>query len=387
MSNNYIKFLKKHLIFKHELILIFNFVIRIKWLVSWFVQRVTDLSVSHKKQRLLIIYDLTCQPFSVGDVLVVQEAALVLREKYDVQYVDFAIVYDSEKVSPNQVFSSITKDNVFYNIPPLLSAAQVNKYLGSLFLFNSHSQAYRFMADNAESYHIWPSGRQIAMRDYVYYQTFNELLYSYFEKNKTIPKLSSRQFISDWATNFIAETVYPDIPITINLRNNKCFGTNRNSVFESWLIFFEYCEGRFPAKFIIICSISEIDDRFRKLSNVIFSKDYYTNTEQELSLIENAEFHMGASSGMATIALFNSKPFLIVNSDLVIKDYRGIIKDGNFLRFFFSTSLQQFAIGKETPELLIAEFLKMWKTIDVETCRESTYKSTVSKDKLHSWLR
>ena len=46
------------------------------------------------KRRLLSIYDLNNQPYSVGDVLLFQEASLVLRKKYGLYQIDFAFVYD-----------------------------------------------------------------------------------------------------------------------------------------------------------------------------------------------------------------------------------------------------------------------------------------------------
>src|SRR5216683_625676 len=46
------------------------------------------------EQRLLVIYDTSYQPFSVGDVVVIQEASLVLRERHRVDIVDFALVCD-----------------------------------------------------------------------------------------------------------------------------------------------------------------------------------------------------------------------------------------------------------------------------------------------------
>lgn len=379
---------KIYTIIKNKIRIIYNHIRRTKWIVSWILGLLLKDSLSGKEKRLLIVYDLSTQPFSIGDVLVVQEAALVLREQYEVQFVDFAFIFNFEKPAKQEpAFSSITENNVYYNLPPLLSAAQVNPYLGSLFVFNSHSQAYKYIVNNNDSYHVWPSAYKMATRDYCYFMIFNKLLYSYFEKNNAIPVLTSRIFMHNWAAIFISENVYPDIPVTINLRYNKLFSLHRNSKYESWLSFFDYCKNRFPVKFIIICSINEIDERFRHLSNVIIAKDYHTNTEQELSLIEIAEIHMGASSGMGTMALFGKKPFLFVNTDLDIEKYRGMIDEGDFLRFYFSTHLQKFAKGEETSELLIDEFIKMWQTVDLVKSREEVISKKMAVTNEYTWLR
>ena len=64
---------------------------RLSWLVA---PALTWRSSNEKDRRLLIIYDFSTQPFSIGDILIVQEASLVLRENFDVHTIDFAFVYD-----------------------------------------------------------------------------------------------------------------------------------------------------------------------------------------------------------------------------------------------------------------------------------------------------
>ena len=89
-------------------------------------------------RRLLIIYDLSSQPFSIGDILIFQEASLVLRENFGVDTIDFAFVYNPDNpTNGDQAFSSITESNVVYHLASILPIVQVNQYLGSLFVFNS----------------------------------------------------------------------------------------------------------------------------------------------------------------------------------------------------------------------------------------------------------
>jgi len=44
--------------------------------------------------RLLLIYDFSSQPFSIGDILIFQEASLVLRTDLGLDKTDIALVYD-----------------------------------------------------------------------------------------------------------------------------------------------------------------------------------------------------------------------------------------------------------------------------------------------------
>ena len=64
----------------------------LRW--SFPLLRETMSNANPKERRLLVIYDTSSQPFSIGDILTVQEGSLVLRERYHVDLVDFALVYD-----------------------------------------------------------------------------------------------------------------------------------------------------------------------------------------------------------------------------------------------------------------------------------------------------
>jgi hypothetical protein len=345
------------------------------------------LKKQNKDRRLLVIYDLSSQPFSIGEILVTQEAALVLRENEGIDLVDFALVYDLKHPVADSVHKSITENNYGYHLSSVLPAAQVNQHLGSYFVFNSHLQLQRFIADNNDLYYVWPSAWQFATREYLYYEVFNNLLYNYYKKNKTIPHLSCHPLFIEWARGFFRQHVFPDVSVSVNIRNNNIFHQHRNTNMEAWLDFFQYCEGRYPVKFVVVCALSEIDDRLRQHKNVLLAKDFHTGIEQDLSLIQTSIFHMGASSGVEVMAVFNSKPYLSTNTGLIPNLYKDIIHDEGFLRFFFSGSLQRFALGTETAELLIAEFDRMWAAVDVDAWKLWANTDDRQTDELSSWLR
>jgi hypothetical protein len=344
--------------------------------------------VPDKDRRLLVIYDFSSQPFSIGDILTVQEAALVLRENEGIDLVDFALVYDPKNpVAAKESHGSITGNNFIYHLSSVLPAAQVNKHLGSYFVFNSHQQLQRFIADNNDLYHVWPSAWKSATREYLYYSIFNNLLLNYYKKNKTVPHLSCNPLFIEWARLFFRQHVFPDVAVSVHIRNNNVFGQHRNTKIEEWLNFFQHCDGRYPVKFVIVCALSEIDDKLRQHKNVLIAKDFHTGLEQDLSLIQTSIFHMGASSGMGTMALFNSKPYLITNTDATPNLYKDMVQEERFLRFFFAGPLQRFTIGFETTELLTTEFASMWDAVD-----EAEWKLWVNTNSSHieglsSWLR
>lgn len=361
----------------------------IRGFITWvFMKPIQEfLPVRNANKRILIIYDLSAQPFSIGDILLFQEASLVLREENGCADVDFAFVYDpTHPAPPDPVLSSITEDNCIFHLASILPVAQVNPYLGSLFLFNSHAHIERFVADNTERYQVWPSAGAYISREYLYYRIFNELLADYYRKNNAIPSLQSRPNMLSWALRFLHEHVFPAIPVTVQLRRNS-INPDRNSNYDIWLEFFASCNKLYPAKFIVLCGESEMDERFKNCPNVLVAKDFRTHIEQDLALINSAAIHMGASSGPGTMALFSSKPYLLINSSLKSLVNTGFIQKGNFTRAFFASSVQQITVTAETSDMLNDEFKKMWMSLDMESWNKNIKQPSNNTADIYTWLR
>lgn len=370
---------------------------RLQWFVMWVVPRLGELFVPNArgKQRILLIYDTSAQPFSVGDILVCQEAALVLCQKHQVNIVDFAVLYDPENpAASNPVFAkAVTKENVMDHIASLLPLAQVNQNLGSFFVFNSREQVVRLIADNADLYHVWPSGLQVGTRQYLPSVVFNDLLVDHYREHGSIPQLTFRPYLRKWAAQFYRENVSPKVAVTVNLRNNKGWDLCRNSQMESWLECFRYCETRYPVSFVILCARSEIDDRLRGCGNVILAKDYQTSVEQDMALIHMSAMHMGAGSGPATMAWFGAKPYLMIdnasNADSDFYKHEHMIErlGDNIRKFWFAGPGQRIHVGLETGELLIREFQTLFRGLNLEQWTNSINAEAGADVELNTWLR
>jgi hypothetical protein len=320
--------------------------------------------IRESSRRLLVIYDFSSQPFSIGDILIFQEASLVLRTRHGTGKVDFALVYDpTTPVVPDPAFKNVDAESFLVHLSAVLPAAQVNPHLGSIFLFDSHRQLERHVADNSEDYVVWPSLAQYASREYLFYHSFNVLFMDHFEKHGRLPVLGSRPVASEWARVFLSKHVRDCVPVTVQLRRNL-HNPARNSDFEVWIAFFRFCLANYAAKFIVICGRHEIDVRLRELPNVIVAKDYGTGIEQDLALIEAATLHMGMASGPGTMAHFGRKPYCMFKWDLRLGSLTGIIRDEYRYRFPFSTLLQNWIFETETESLLKVEFQRMWKGRD-----------------------
>lgn len=370
---------------------------RLLWFVMWVFPRLGEVLVPDVKgkQRILLIYDTSAQPFSVGDILMCQEAALVLCQKHQVKVVDFAILYDPKDPGvSNPVFAKVvTQENVVDHLASLLPLVQVNQNLGSFFVFNSREQVVRLIVDNADLYHVWPTGMQVGTRKYLTSLVFNDLLVEHHRKCGSIPSLTCRPYLRKWAAQFYCENVSPKVPVTINLRNNKGWDLCRNSRMDSWLSLFQYCETRYLVTFVILCARSEIDDRLRECSNVIFAKDFQTSVEQDMALIHMSPMHMGAGSGPATMAILGKNPYLMIdnasNADGDFYEHQHMIVrvDDNIRRFWFAEPGQRIYVGLETAEILIKEFQTLFEGLDLPKWKKSIHSDAESGVELSNWLR
>lgn len=336
---------------------------RIAKLIRWNIQSLTaDMRKGRRSsKRLLVVYDFASQPFSIGDILMCQEASLVLRQQFALGQVDLALVYDpANPVVPDPAFSTIRSDNFLWHLTTVLQAAAVNAHLGSVFLFDSHANLERFISRHLDMYEIWPSLKQYANREYLYYHIFNEVLYDHFQQFGSLPSLSSRSPARAWADKFIDEHVSPHVAVTVQLRRSQ---TNpaRNSDYETWRSFLRTCRDRYPVRFVIIGAHHEMDTSFREFPNVLFAKDYCTTVEQDLAIIEVASMHLGASSGPGVMAIFSKKPYCFFNTGMHLDRYKGLIQDGKASRMFFATTQQRFIHEREDNKTLLTEFERMWE--------------------------
>ena len=388
MTPSFIKFkyYRVCLILKHLYSLTKRNIIRFQKLCNWLFGINKNKKNLTNNKRILVVFDVSSQPFNIGDFILIQQVSLILSKKYSTQYTDIAIVHDVISKPLSKEFSSITKENIYYHLASIIPIAQINQNLGSVFIFNSHFQFENYLSVNFENYITWPSIMQYATSDYLYYYALNKIIYKYYQTNHQIPLLKCRDFLKSWAESFYAENLNSEIPVTINLRKNLLFGTERNSDMDAWYEFFKSCIGNYDVKFIIIGSNQEIDKRMGLLKNVLIAKDFNTGIEQDLALISLSEFHMGASSGPISMAWFTGKPYLMFSWDANIENYDGLKKhDDDYYSFGFASPLQKMTKNKETPEILKKGFEDILQEISKTNVKKHTRKY-FSENNI-TWLR
>lgn len=345
-----------------------------------------------RKKSLLIIYDTSSQPLSIGDIIIFHAASLALCDKYQCKSVDFVLLYDPlDPVSSDKTYSAINSENVFYYLSAVLPISQINQLLGSVMVLNSKNLLSKFIVDNAEAYEVWPPSWRLASRDYLYYEIFDNIIYKTYKESGEKIRLICRSFLLDWAENYFLESICPHIPVTVNIRNNSAYQQHRNANLDAWYQFFLHCETRYPIKFIIICSQSEVDESFRKLSNVIYSKDIGAGIEQELALIQSSALHMGVGSGPISMAWFGDKPYLMVNTKYpsgYFKNEDMLVDIGNGLaRFCFANEFQRISSEVETSSFLIEQFSILIREVKINNWYDRSQRLLKQKKMLSTWLR
>jgi hypothetical protein len=340
----------------------------------------------NRPQRLLVIYDLSYQPFSIGDFLLFQQGSLIQSKLLGLDLIDVAIVYNVERSNKSVEFLTITSEATLYHLASIVPVAQLNQRLGSVFVFNSRTQFESFVTDNMPYYQVWPSAVNYAAKDYLYWIVFNDLMVGHFKSYGYVPFLKCRTFLEEWARSFYQMQIKQQVPVTVNLRNNRLFSQERNSNMDCWIEFFACCKVIYPVVFIIICGWNEVDERMIGLENVIVAKKHHTGIEQDLALINTSVAHLGTASGPFTMAICGKKPYLMFNFDGDFRMYDGMTETDGFSRFAFATTHQKLTKQKESVEILNKEFALLWTAIESDVISGVEEKTFTSKQRL-TWLR
>ena len=260
----------------------------------------------------MIVYDLRTQPLSIGDFLNYMEVGEVIGDK------DIAFSYDpASPVIRSPAFSHINAGNFMHHFAPFLS------FTDKVF--------------TKKAYGSWPPAHY--RNQYVHYYIHNEVL-----KNGIKP-LTMKSL--PWAKKFLQEH---SAKYVIQVRNNF-LTTNRNSNWMAWLNFLR----RRKENFVLIGTLGEIREELR-LPNVIVAKDHNTTMEQDMALVEAADVFMGASSGPATIAIFNNKPYRVFNTNVSAGWVDGYVMENGRGHFRFSVENQVMIKGHESADLIEKEF-------------------------------
>lgn len=283
-----------------------------------------------------IVFDLSTQPFAVGEIILYQEVSLILKEPND--SIEFVLTYDPKNpVIPDHHLDYIKRD-FRRHLEWLSPATRVNRYLSEAFL-KTHEQL-----NDMDKKDSWPR-RDVG---YMFYENMR-LIDLKFQKSGEIPHIKPSESTESWAKWFTKDAT------TIQMRLNPHW-KERNSDYQVWI---EFLKNHKDEKFVIVCAPHEVDESLRLPNVVIASDEVGTDTEKICALIEASEIHMGVNSGPACMKIFGKKPFCLFKDFTKVEDTPGLYKVGDGQRFKFNTEKQNFLPFGETHKRIEQEFEKM----------------------------
>ncbi|MCE7505283.1 hypothetical protein LZG75_03435 [Polynucleobacter sp. IMCC30063] len=358
-----------------------------------------NYGILNTDKKLLILYDTSTQPFSIGDAIVVLAAGISLKIRFKLKKIDVVILYNPE--SPGSLdlsFKSLSSYNLKKYLSVIYSVFYSNRDVGSLYILDSYKKFEQLITDS-DIYVVWPSGFKFLNGEYLYYESLEKIIYENWHNEKIFPLLQIEDYLDDWANDFFQKNSYGQVPITINIRNNNHHQEFRNTVIKEWVDFIKKSKD-LNIKFFIICALSEVPDSLRDLENVIISRDIYTGVEFDLALIKNSAAHLGAGSGPMTFAWFSDKPYLMTNINYfegelsnINLEYshfsnKNLVQkiDQNYSKFCFSKNNQIIYNFIESSFILSSYLEEIWPVIRGEIVDKKTSSNNSRKDGLN-WLK
>ncbi len=336
----------------------------------------------YTEKKLLAVYDLAVQPYSIGDMLVFQMGALAVAKLRGIEHIDICFISDTRRIPLDPVFANANADgNRLFNLFTLLPLIQLNHAIGSVIIQDSFPDTVNFIKEKGKIYEIWPTEAQLLGDTYNTFEIMH-LIDELYRTTNTWPLLSLPSALAEWVSSFYKIHAKDKVPVTINLRNNPHFHHKRNSDMLAWVSFFQRCNTQFPAQFIIVCSQSEVIPELRTCPNVTIAKDYNTSIVQDVALVMSSAFHMGSPSGPSIIPRFSDRPYVIFDADDISHLLAGygstfICESDEVARFSFSHPFQRTLLLRETEALIFREFCGLW---NVRDWSKWVFENTVSSE-------
>jgi hypothetical protein len=312
---------------------------------------------SEMHNRQLAIYDFGTQPISFGDFYVFLQASLTWSAHHGVADVDLCVVCDPSSIrTPEFAGLKCTEGALRSRIFELLPVAQMHPGVRSIHIVDHVERAYEMLLRPGAAYHSsWPPIDLLRSGEYLWYVTI-KFFDQVYHLRPIKPRLRARAPIAQWAREFLVAHAQCRTSVTVNLRMNPAHSAKRNMNADVWRAFFDHASRDGAVSFFLLGSATENFDCFRSCSNVVVTKDWLTDVERDLALIEYASIHMGSSSGPAMFPAFlEDKPTTIVNSDALpqLVHYRDALRwDGQFLRFNFGNPNYRLTAVAETVDFL-----------------------------------
>lgn len=315
---------------------------------------------------LQVVIDFAVQPFSIGDLLVYLNGSLVAAADCGAERIDYCLLSDPDVPRSDPIMALLaTRDTHRQRLLELVPLLQLSPCLGAVHIFDRWAECLAHL-DARGGGPCWPPRAAFEARRYMYYDIL-QAVHGHHQARGQIPRLRFSEATAGWARAFLAERAPGLVPVTVNLRGNRRFHDHRNSDLAAWRGLFLACQA-LPVRFFVTCAAWEVDEGLRSCGNVVFAKDAHTDVIQDLALIRHSAFHIGASSGPASIPIFDERPYYICNADVLphLHHYGGaLVREGEAeVRFAWAGELQRMGVVPETTPLLVEQFQRIWSSRD-----------------------
>ncbi len=235
--------------------------------------------------NLQLVYDLNCQPNSIGDVLTHLQAANCMVEEKGCGEVDVVILHDARLTA----------------LTHLGEAAKMSDQVASV---NVCHQRHRQEVVRSGS---WPPNTH-----YSTYECWN-LIADFFARKGYLPAIRPPKALLEAAKAWLGDA------ITLQIRNNTKH-IERNSTNAEWLGF---VKANPSVPIVIVCYPQERDGRFAKFANVRFACDHH-GIAMQLAMVYAAPLHLGLASGPAQMRWYQDRPFAVFAEPIKTNRVRGM---------------------------------------------------------------
>lgn len=328
-------------------------------------------------KRILGIWNFNATPPSIGVFIEFQMRLMCMAYEHKAGKIDIAFIYDPAKVVVDEKkYSWANPSNFHYHFQEMYPLVNINPKLGSVFIFNSHQQFESFVLQN--------SGRYILHPTFFDYKNGSEsrpnisYVRDFYLKHNFLPKFEFKKSTLNWARAFVKKYIDDKLMVIANIRFNFAYSPQRNSDLGAWESLFRHCSSKYPDVVFVVPGrdneTREIRQRIGELPNVIFSKDFHTNIEQDLALIELSVLYMATIFGPASLPLLTDHiPYVLTKyaNPEPLYDFMWLKIGGHFP--WQNIDIQHLiwdAQEKETAEVLIREFEHVFGRIDKERWKE-----------------
>ena len=315
------------------------------------------------QKRLLGFWDFKSSNIALGSFIEFEVGLVCAAYEYGLKKIDLALIYDASQPAGHPKFHTwISAGNIHYHLSEIFPLIYLMPQLGSFFIFNSHREFEDFYLKNKEKYQMYPSYSDYTagVGSLVKNMEFIKKLY---EKNHSLPFLAPTKTSQEWAKSFIKEHCNGKYAVAVTIRLNSHQSLARNSNPQPWKTFFEYCRENHPdVVFLVIGRRNDrVQQEFRNFSNLIFPKDFNTNIEQDVALVENCCFFMATMSGLASYVVFSTHiPYIISK---YLPPFKHDLPQGYNLPWQ-NKELQHLLWGEEDSSLLIEKFNFLFSKIN-----------------------